>query len=112
MTGKQLFVRVLVGAVVLSGTWGQRALQAGDEAAVKEPAAASTVTGTVVKACPKGMFVKVKTEKEEVMLPVMGEATQTAVKALKEGESVQLTTVVCPKTKKVTVTKVEKSAAP
>jgi ferric-dicitrate binding protein FerR (iron transport regulator) len=112
MTGKQMFVRVLVGAVVLSGAWGQRALQAGEETAVKEPAAASTVTGTVVMACPKGMFIKVKTEKEESMFPVMGEATQTAVKALKAGDSVQLTTVVCPKTHKVTVTKVEKSAAP
>ena len=107
----QLLLRGLVGAVVISAVWAVMSLHAAE--AVKEETPAKEVTGTVVKACPKGCFIKIKAEDgtEVGMLPVAGDANKETVKALKAGEQVTLTIVQCPKTKKDTVSKVAKVEA-
>jgi len=113
MLGKQTLQRVLLGAAAITLACGVIALQAADEAATtEEKAPAKELAGTVVKACPTGCTIKIKTAGDEVVrLPVAGEATKETVKALKTGEEVKLTIVTCPKTKKDTVSAVAKVEA-
>jgi len=113
MLGKYTLQRVVLGAAVMTLALGVIALQAADEAATTEEKAPSKeVAGTVVKACPSGCVIKVKTAEDEVVrFSVAGKDAKETVKALKAGEEVKLTVVACPKSKKDTVTAVAKVEA-
>jgi len=110
----QLVLRGLVGAVVISAVWAVMSVHAASaEAGTEAKPAGKEITCTVVKACPKGCFIKVKTEDDKVLgfLPVAGKTNKETVKALKTGEKVVLTIVQCPKSGKDTVSKVAKVEA-
>ncbi len=107
MLRMQTILKGLVGVAVIWTVMSFLALEVAEAAEEKAPA--KVITAKVVQACPEGRFIKVKTEEDKVLgfLRVVG-ADQKTVKALKPGEQVKLTIVVCPKTKKDTVTKVAK----
>ena len=113
MSGKQTLQRVLLGTAAMTLACGVIALQAVEVAtAVVEETQSKELTGTVVKACPAGCVIKIKTADDKVVgFTVAGKPAKEAVKALKKGEAVKLTIVKCPKTKKDTVSKVAKVVA-
>lgn len=110
MVGKRMLVSALVGVLVVgAASVGSKALAADEKPSEK------VISGGVVKACPKGCYIKIKTDEgKELGLPVKGKDAQATVKTLKTDDQVELTVVACAKGgcpkagKKDTVTKVEK----
>jgi hypothetical protein len=109
MSGKMARAALCVLVAALVGTGALFAADEGGEG--KEKAKKQEVTGTVLMACPKGLLIKIKSGEgeaaKELSFPVMG-AAQDVVKGLKKGDKVNLTYVVCPKTKKDTVIEAKK----
>jgi hypothetical protein len=70
---------------------------------------ATVVKGTVVMACPMGKILKLKPADAEEMTFSVAPKAQEQVKALKAGESVEVSYIKCPKTGKLILTAVKKS---
>jgi len=76
MSGKQMFVSVMVGAVLMSGAWGTAVLSAGEEATLPE---GGVVTGIFCESGKDVVAVKVEGD-TKATLYVFGEALAEAVK--------------------------------